>query len=140
MGQRRLVYSSIANQPINWFGHLILLEIIAKFMHTIEGVQFALHDVKVVHVEPTDFGHGFHFVYVANGSDHMVLVTGEEILDGLATESGGAAGDDDQFLITEAIFCLSNFHLLFVGQNFGSLQFGHEFEGIDAANGSECEK
>ena len=63
-------------------------------MYTGKGVELAFHNVEVVHVEPIDFGHGLHLVNVADGSNDVVFVGGEEIFDGLATKSGGAAGDD----------------------------------------------
>lgn len=53
--------------------------------------------MKVVRVETVDLGHGVHLIHVADGSDHKVLVGGEEILDGFTSETGGAASDDYQF-------------------------------------------
>ena len=89
--------SRIANQSINRFGHLVLLQIFAEFVHTREGIQFAFNNVKVVHIEVVEFGDGFHFINIADGPDNMILIGSEEILHSLATKSRGAAGDDYQF-------------------------------------------
>ncbi len=87
---------SIANQPIKGLGQLVLLEIITKLMHTRERVQLAFHNVKVIHVEAIDLGYRLHLIDIPDGTDHVILVGGEEILYGLATESGRAACDDYQ--------------------------------------------
>lgn len=62
-----------------------------------KGIQFAFHNVKVVHVEIVKFGNGFHFVNITDGPDNMVLVGGEKILHRLATKARGATGNDHQF-------------------------------------------
>ena len=95
--------SRVANQTINRFGHLILLQIFAKFVNTSKRIQFAFHNVKVVHVEIVNFGNSFHFINIADGSDNMVLIGGEEILYSLATKARGAAGDDYQFCNEEHV-------------------------------------
>ena len=63
-------------------------------MNARERVKFKIHNVKVIHVETIDLSHGFHFIDVADGPDHVVFVTGKEIFDRLATETGGAASND----------------------------------------------
>jgi hypothetical protein len=69
--------SGIANQSINRLGHLILLEVVTEFVNAREGIQLALHDVKVIHVKTVNFGDGFHFIHIADGPNHMVLVGGK---------------------------------------------------------------
>jgi hypothetical protein len=71
-------------------------------MNTREGIQFAFHDMKVLHVEIVNFGNGFHFINIADGTDDMVLIGGEEILHSLTTEARRAAGDDYQFCSEES--------------------------------------
>mmetsp|Transcript_24797 Transcript_24797/g.52848 ORF Transcript_24797/g.52848 Transcript_24797/m.52848 type:complete len:268 (-) Transcript_24797:87-890(-) len=141
MGQRRLIHSSIAKQSIDRLAQLILLELVAKFMNAGEGIELAVHDVKVIHVETIDLGHGLHLVHVTYGPNHEVFIGGEEILDRLAAEPGGAAGDHNQFLIAEPFFRLSSLHFLGLRQDLRRLPVRHEFEGVrSAASGDEREE
>ena len=72
-------------------------------MNTGERIQFALHNVKVVHIKIVNFSNGFHFINIADGSNNMVLIGGKEILCSLATKARGAAGDDYQFYNEEHV-------------------------------------
>ena len=68
--------SSIAYQSINRLGQLIFLKILTEFMYTREGIQFAIHNVKVVHIKPINFGHRLHLIDITYGPDNVILVCG----------------------------------------------------------------
>ena len=55
--------------------------------------------MKVVRVETVDLGHGVHLVHVADGSDHKVLVGGEEILDDYANQAVERINLDGQLVV-----------------------------------------
>jgi len=88
IGKRRLVYTRIANEPINRFAHSELIYILAKLANGVEGIELAIHGGEIIHIKLIQFCNGFHFVDVTDSTYNMVLSCAKECLGGLATETG----------------------------------------------------
>ena len=78
IGQTGLIDAGIADQAINGLDAAPLFQSFAEFSDGIEGVQFAVHGGESIEGPVVNLGHGIHLVNVADGTDDVIAVGGQE--------------------------------------------------------------
>ena len=97
IGQTGLIDAGIADQAIDGLDAAPLFQSFAEFSDGIEGVQFAVHGGESIEGPVVNLGHGIHLVNVADGTDDVIAIGGQEGCSSLPSKTRRASRDDHQF-------------------------------------------